>query len=93
MLNAAGEGRRAFLQYNCYSCHGMYAAGGMGPNIVHAEKGDIREAVTQGESGGMPSFHTLLTSTDISNLAAYLKSIGTPAEPTFMDWWVPVPTK
>ena len=92
-LNAAGEGRRAFLQYNCYSCHGMYAAGGMGPNIVHAERGDIMEAVMKGESGGMPSFRRQLTSADVANLAAYLRSIGTPSEPTFMDWWVPVPPK
>ncbi len=93
MLNAAGEGRRAFLQYNCYGCHGMFAAGGMGPNIVHADKGDLSEAVKRGESGGMPSFAKVLTSTDINNLASYLRSIGTPAEPKFMDWWVAVPTK
>jgi len=92
-LSAAGEGRRAFLQYNCYGCHGMYAGGGMGPSIVHAEKGDISEAVHQGESGGMPSFGRKLSSRDVSNLAAYLRSIGTPSEPKFMDWWVAVPPK
>ena len=92
-LPPAGEGRRAFLKFNCYSCHGMFAAGGMGPNIVHAERGDLTEAVKHGESGGMPGFGRLLKGTDISNLAAYLKSIGTPNEPKFMDWWVPIPPK
>jgi cytochrome c551 len=92
-LTPAGEGRRVYLRYNCYGCHGMRAGGGMGPNIVRAESGDLREAVMEGEDGGMPSFRALLTSTDISNLSAYLSSIGTPNEPRFDDWWVPVPTK
>ena len=92
-LPPAGEGRRAFLKFNCYSCHGMFAAGGMGPNIVHAERGDLGEAVKHGESGGMPGFGRLVKATDISNLAAYLKSIGTPKEPKFMDWWEPIPPK
>jgi mono/diheme cytochrome c family protein len=92
-LDAAGEGRRTFLKLNCYGCHGMFAAGGMGPNIVHAERGDVQEAVMQGEDGGMPSFRTRVSPTDIDNLTAYLKSIGTPNEPVFMDWWKKVPPK
>lgn len=92
-LSAAGEGRRAYLAFNCYGCHGMFAAGAMGPNIQHAEAGDIGEAVHQGEGGGMPSFGRKLTRQDIRNIGAYLRSIGTAAEPKFMDWWVPYPTK
>lgn len=92
-LSPAGEGRRVFLQYNCYSCHGMRAGGGMGPNIVHAEAGDLREVVMEGGEGGMPSYRNIATATDITNLIAYLSSIGTPNEPMFNDWWVPVPTK
>ena len=92
-LPPAGEGRRLFLALNCYGCHGMFAAGGMGPNIVHAESGDLSEAVLEGGDAGMPSFRAYLTSADIANLAAYLQSIGGPNEPRFMDWWVAVPTK
>jgi cytochrome c551 len=92
-LNAAGEGRRAYLKYNCYSCHGMYAGGGMGPNIVHAETGDVSEAVLQGEDHGMPSFKRYVTSQEINYLGAYLRSIGSAKEPKFMDWWEPVPSK
>jgi mono/diheme cytochrome c family protein len=92
-LNPAGEGRRLFLKLNCYSCHGMGAAGAMGPNIVHAEKGDLNEVLRGGEDGGMPSYRQYVNSRDVDNLAAYLKSIGTQNEPTFNDWWVKIPPK
>lgn len=92
-LGPAGEGRRLYLKLNCYSCHGMTPTGGMGPNIVHAEQGDVTEAVTRGEDGGMRSYKAYVTATDLANLTAYLRSIGTAAEPKFRDWWVPVPTK
>ena len=90
-LNAAGEGRRDFLKWNCYGCHGLGAAGGMGPDIRQAEGGDIAEAVMQGEDGGMPSFAKYATSTDVKNITAYLNSIGTASEPKWVDWWNPVP--
>ncbi len=92
-LPPEGEGRRLFLKLNCYGCHGMYATGGMGPNIVHAERGDVREAVMQGEDGGMPSFHQYVGDKDIRRLSAYLKSIGTAKEPFFKDWWIDIPPK
>jgi len=92
-LNPAGEGRRLFLKLNCYGCHGMAAAGGMGPNVVHAERGDLNEVLLRGEDGGMPSYRQYVDARDITNLAAYLKSIGSAAEPTFNDWWVRVPPK
>jgi len=92
-LGPAGEGRRLYLKLNCYSCHGMAAGGGMGPKIVRAGYGDVSEALLQGESEGMRSYRSYVTSTDISNIAAYLGSIGTVNEPKFRDWWVAVPTK
>jgi mono/diheme cytochrome c family protein len=82
------EGRRTYLRANCYGCHGMFATGGMGPNIVHAESGDIQEAVHGGEEGGMPGYSSkLISATDANNLAAYLQSIGSASEPKFMRWW------
>lgn len=92
-LSPAGEGRRTYLKYNCYGCHGMGAAGGMGPNIIHAEQGDLNEVIQQGGEGGMPSFKAYLNSTDVNNLSAYLNSIGSKSEPKFKDWWVDVPPK
>lgn len=92
-LSAEGEGRRAYLKYNCYGCHGMRGEGAMGPRIVHAEAGDVSEAVRAGEGGGMLAYGSLVTPTEIANLTAYLRSIGTAKEPRFNDWWVPQPTK
>ena len=92
-LDAAGEGRRLFLKLNCYGCHGMFATGGMGPNIVHAERGDVREVLLHGEDKGMRSYKDYVSDTDITNIAAYLQSIGSPNEPTFKDWWKKNPPK
>jgi mono/diheme cytochrome c family protein len=92
-LNRIGEGRRLFLKYNCYSCHGMRAEGGMGPPIAHKELDEVRSAVTFGREGGMRSFADFLDEKDIRRIASYLKSIGTDKEPMFRDWWEDIPPK
>lgn len=92
-LNPAGEGRRQWLRLNCYSCHGMNAAGGMGPAVAGKERGDVAEAVLEGKDEGMRSYRGYVSSRDIDNLTAYLRSIGTASEPLFNDWWVPYPPK
>lgn len=87
-LNAAGEGRRAWLRLNCYGCHGDNAVGGMGPNIQHSEFGDVREAMAgDAREGGMRSFTGIAKSNDAANIAAYLATIGTKQEPKWLDWW------
>ena len=91
-LGPAGDGRRVYLELNCYLCHGDSAAGQFGPNIQHAEQGDINEAVKQGvPEAGMPTFGKYVTATDLTNIKAYLASIGTSKEPKWFDWWLPHP--
>jgi mono/diheme cytochrome c family protein len=95
-LTPAEEGRRLFVANNCYGCHGPAAAGAGfvgAPNLRggEAELCDLKEALREGEDRGMPAFLNL-TSTDISNLYAYFQSTGTTSEPTFFNWWQPVPT-
>lgn len=93
-LNPAGEGRRLWLKLNCSGCHGDRAAGGMGPNVQHAEGGDVHDVVQEGGDKGMPPYRSSnLSATDITNLSAYLRSIGTAGEPKFRDWWVAIPPK
>lgn len=93
-LGPAGNGRRKWVQFNCNLCHGSNGGGQFGPNIQHAEAGDISEAVKQGiPEAGMPSYGSAATAVDITNLAAYLNSVGTSNEPKWWDWWVPHPTK
>ena len=90
-LNAAGEGRRVFLENNCYGCHGGRGGGGMGPNLRGGLDIKVEDAV-HGLPGGMPRFRNL-TDNDVSNLKAYFRSLRTPAEPTFTHWWEPIPTQ
>jgi mono/diheme cytochrome c family protein len=92
-LDSAGEGRRMFLKLNCYSCHGSFAGGAIGPNIVGASRDAVEFNVMNGNAGGMPSFKKYVDETDITNLANYLESIGTQDEPKFFDWWIKNPKK
>jgi len=92
-LNRIGEGRRLFLKYNCYSCHGMRAEGGMGPPIADRDVDTVRSAVMFGRAGGMRSFADYLDEKDVQRLAAYFRSIGTDKEPMFNDWWEDIPPK
>lgn len=86
-------GRANFLKFNCYSCHGTRAAGGMGPNIQGDGGGDVSEAVRGGADGGMPHYgQTIITNAEIGTIGSYLQSIGTANEPTFFDWWDYVPS-
>jgi mono/diheme cytochrome c family protein len=93
-LDSTGEGRRLFLQFNCYGCHGGRAGGGMGPNFRddRPTADDVKNAVEEGLPGGMPRFENL-EDRDIKNLVSYIKSLRTPAEPTFTHWWEAVPSQ
>jgi mono/diheme cytochrome c family protein len=97
-LTAAQRGRVDWFKWNCVGCHGDNAKGGMGPNIVGTEYGDLYEAVLQGDAreGGMINFSSLPssirpTTNDLTDIAAYLASIGKPGEPKFVVWWTTPP--
>jgi mono/diheme cytochrome c family protein len=93
-LGPAGNGRRRFVEFGCYLCHGNNGAGQIGPNIQHAEAGDISEAVKLGvPEWGMPAYGKYATNADIKNLTAYLNSVGTANEPKWWNWWEPNPTQ
>lgn len=92
-LDAAGEGRRAFMRMNCYSCHGMSGHGAsMGPSLV-GEADEVAEVVVGGEDGGMPSFKNNLCANDLANLKAYIELLGSGTEPTFVNWWESQPSR
>ena len=92
-LDAASEGRRAYMRLNCYSCHSIGAHGGtMGPSLID-KADDVGEVVPYGSDAGMPAFKNYLCPNDLANLRAYIQLLGTGTEPTFTDWWVPFPTR
>ena len=88
------EGRRLFVRENCYSCHGGFAGGLMCPNLRDDKpnESDVRNVVENGTENGMPPYPHL-TEQDIENLCAYFQSLRTRCEPTFFNWWEPVPTQ
>ncbi|GLI93763.1 c-type cytochrome [Methylocystis echinoides] len=95
-LTPAQRGRVDWFKWNCVGCHGDNAKGGMGPNIVGAEYGDIYEAVLLGDAreDGMINFAKTPnppTTNDLTDIAAYLASIGKPSEPKFVVWWTSPP--
>lgn len=91
----AVEGRRKFLEMNCYICHGGRGGGGMGPNIRGHRPNDnrIADAVLNGRPTGMPSFRALVSAQDVENLIAYIRSLRSNEEPVFTHWWELVPTR
>ena len=95
-LTPAEEGRRVYLANNCYGCHGGRGGGtSFGAPVLRtgeAEVGDLTEVIREGGDRGMPAFPNLNNTTDINNLAAYFRSMRTPAEPIFNNWWEAVPT-
>ena len=73
------EGKRLFLTYGCYQCHGTTGAGGgiAGPKLapnplpLEALKAKLRTA-----SGRMPVYTAaLVTDAQIADISAYLQSI------------------
>ncbi len=95
-IDTAGSpvnGRRLFLENNCYICHGGRGGGGMCPSLRDSrpDASDVADAVLNGKPQGMPSFAQFLTDTDVADIAAYVNSLRRANEPTFVEWWLPQP--
>jgi cytochrome c oxidase cbb3-type subunit 3 len=88
--NAEGlaRGRRHFTAYNCAGCHGDHGGGGMGPSLRDAawlyggSDVSIADSIRAGRAYGMPAWGRMLTDDQIWELAAYIKSLRTPDEPS-----------
>lgn len=84
---ALQDGRRLFNWYNCSGCHGGHAGGGMGPSLrdpvwLYGDSdAQIYDSIAAGRSNGMPAWGSKIPQTQIWELVAYIKSMGTPAEP------------
>ena len=84
---ARQDGRRLFDWYNCSGCHGGHAGGGMGPSLrdpewLYGNRDDqIFDSIAHGRSNGMPTWGTKIPETQIWELVAYIRTMGTPQEP------------
>ena len=87
-------GRAIFVRDNCYSCHGTFGGGGMGPNLRDSQPNDdeVRDAVLNGKPAGMPSFRGLLNDNDVDHLIAYLDTLESADEPVSTHWWEFIPS-
>jgi cytochrome c oxidase cbb3-type subunit 3 len=86
---AAVAGRQSFIKYNCYGCHGGLAGGAMGPSLRDDEwkYGGTDEAILaslhQGRPAGMPAWKGVASEEELRNMVVYIRSLRSPAEPTF----------
>jgi cytochrome c oxidase cbb3-type subunit III len=85
--NVLADGRRLFLWFNCYGCHGGRAGGGMGPSLRDGEwmygskDQDVFNSIAEGRPHGMPAWGTKLPVEELWKLTAYIKSLDSPREP------------
>jgi cytochrome c oxidase cbb3-type subunit III len=84
---AMTEGRKLFLRYNCYGCHGGRAGGGMGPSLRDPDwiygnsEAHIFSSIVYGRAHGMPAWGTKVPENQVWQLVSYIKSLRTPLEP------------
>ena len=72
----ASPGQKVYVQANCGSCHTLKAAGSngtVGPDLdgKRLDTATVERYVRNG-GGGMPSFHTALSATQIRQVAAFV---------------------
>ncbi|HEX6534097.1 MAG TPA: c-type cytochrome [Gemmatimonadaceae bacterium] len=85
----AQEGRKLFLEYNCYGCHGGLAGGAMGPSLrdtvwkYGGSDQQIAASIHDGRPMGMPTWGKTLSADQIKTLVTYIRSLRTNAEPKF----------
>jgi cytochrome c oxidase cbb3-type subunit 3 len=72
----AAQGRHLFLM-NCAHCHGDDAHGDEGPDLHNLHRSDarIRQVITAGIKGEMPSFAKKLGEPELQQLTAYLRTL------------------
>lgn len=78
---AVSEGKRLFSQFNCVGCHG-HGGGAIGPPLMDAqwiygsEPENIFASIVEGRPNGMPAFGGKISTTQVWQLAAYVRSMS-----------------
>ena len=83
------EGRKLYLKWNCYGCHGTMGGGGMGPPLLDeqwlygGDDASVLESIREGRE--MPSFKDRLTEDEIWKIIAYIRSYYK-GDPSKVSW-------
>jgi cytochrome c oxidase cbb3-type subunit 3 len=78
---AISQGQQLFGKFNCVGCH-AHGGGGMGPALMDstwiygAQPSDIFTTIVEGRPNGMPSFGGAVTSQQILQLTAYVRTLS-----------------
>jgi cytochrome c oxidase cbb3-type subunit III len=78
---ALSEGKRLYKQYNCVGCHGQ-GGGAIGPALMDdqwiygSEPENIYATIVEGRPNGMPAFGGKIGTTQVWQLAAYVRSLS-----------------
>jgi cytochrome c oxidase cbb3-type subunit III len=79
--NALSQGQQLFTQMNCVGCH-SHGGGGMGPALMDDEWryggriDQIAGSIAEGRPNGMPAWRDKLSSDQMWQLAAYVRSLS-----------------
>ena len=85
--SAIATGRQLFVGMNCAGCHSGYGGGAIGPSLrdslwlYGSDDAQIFSTIAEGRPNGMPAWGGRLPDDVIWRLVAYVKALGTPAEP------------
>lgn len=85
--DAADEGQRYYIAFNCAGCHGARGGGGIGPPLARApfiygnEPQNIFQSIVQGRPNGMPAFGGKAPDEVIWKIAAYVRHMSAPGSP------------
>jgi|GEM_PF-451596 cytochrome c oxidase cbb3-type subunit 3 len=94
---AIAEGKRLFGWYNCAGCH-FNGAGGIGPALMDQDwiyggsMDQIYASIYQGRPNGMPSWGAKLSTTEIWQITAYVRSLSRENEQVAIPTAPPAPT-
>lgn len=79
--NALAQGQQLYAQMNCVGCH-FHGGGGMGPPLMDDQWryggriDQIAASISEGRPNGMPAWRDKLTSDQIWQISAYVRSMS-----------------